>query len=67
MQRIVRVLAAARAVDGIWNLLGAVGAPAALWDMGMRAEDLDEAADLATRETYHRPAPSPAPGCAICW
>ena len=35
----------------------AVGARTALRDIGMRAGDLDEAADLAMRSPYTNPAP----------
>jgi maleylacetate reductase len=34
-----------------------LGAPTALRDIGMRAEALDAAADLATRNPYANPAP----------
>jgi maleylacetate reductase len=41
----------------IYDLIVAVGAKTALKDIGMKATDLDEAAELATRDPYANPAP----------
>ncbi|MGZ8260131.1 MAG: maleylacetate reductase [Caldimonas sp.] len=68
MATIVRALAAAEGADPISH--GVVGAPAAVFDLGrrhgaptslaaigMRAENLDRAADLALRNPYPNPRP----------
>jgi alcohol dehydrogenase class IV len=39
------------------DLAAALGAPTSLRSIGMREEDLDSAADLATRSPYPNPAP----------
>jgi maleylacetate reductase len=55
--RAARALGADDAPGALFDLALAVGAPSALKDIGMRAEDLDRAADLATRNPYENPAP----------
>jgi maleylacetate reductase len=57
MQRIARALGADDAAGGIYDLVVAVGAKTGLKDIGMKAQDLDEAAEIATREPYSNPAP----------
>ena len=57
MRRIARALGAEEAATGIYDLAVAVGAKTALRDIGMKAEDLDEAAEIATRNPYANPAP----------
>ncbi|MDQ5822631.1 MAG: maleylacetate reductase [Chloroflexota bacterium] len=43
--------------SAIYDLVVAVGAKTALKDIGMKARDLDEAAELATRNPYDNPTP----------
>jgi alcohol dehydrogenase class IV len=57
MGRVAGALGADDAARGIFDLAVAVGAKTSLRELGMRAEDLDEAADLATRDPYSNPAP----------
>jgi len=57
LARTARALGAADAPGAIFDLAAILGAPTALRDIGMRAEDLDAAADLATRNPYANPAP----------
>lgn len=57
MRRIARALGADDAAGGIYDLAVAVGAKTTLKDIGMQAGDLDEAADIATRDPYSNPAP----------
>jgi maleylacetate reductase len=57
LARAARALGADDAPSAIFDLAVTLGAPTALRDIGMRAEDLDAAADLATRSPYPNPAP----------
>jgi maleylacetate reductase len=57
MRRIARALGVDDAAEGMWELAARLGARMALREIGMRAEDLDEAAALATRDPYGNPAP----------
>ena len=57
LARAARALGAADGPGAIFDLAVTLGAPTALRDIGMRAEDLDAAADLATRNPYANPAP----------
>ncbi|MEO8524610.1 MAG: maleylacetate reductase [Caldimonas sp.] len=57
MQRIARALGASSAPSGLFDLAASHGAPTALKDIGMRAEDLDRAADLAVQSPYPNPRP----------
>jgi alcohol dehydrogenase class IV len=57
LARAARALGAADAPGAIFDLVVSLGAPTALREIGMRAEDLDAAADLATRNPYANPAP----------
>lgn len=57
VQRIARALGTDDAAGGIYELAVAVGAKTALKDIGMKADDLDEAAESATRNPYDNPAP----------
>lgn len=56
MARVARALGVQDAADGIFDLATAVGAKVALKDIGMREADLDNATDLATRDSYYNPA-----------
>lgn len=57
MRRIAHALGAEDVPGGIYDLAVAVGAKTALRYIGMKAEDLDEAAEIATREPYSNPTP----------
>lgn len=57
LRHIASALGAEDAPGGLYDLAVALGAKTALKDIGMRVEDLDEAADLATRNPYANPAP----------
>jgi maleylacetate reductase len=57
MQRISRALGATSAAAGVFDLAKRLGAPTTLRDIGMRAEDLDRAADLAVQNQYPNPRP----------
>jgi len=57
----MRIVAAAVGADdaaqGIYDLAVRLGAPIALKDIGMRHDDLDRAARLATENPYYNPRP----------
>jgi alcohol dehydrogenase class IV len=55
--QIARALEAKDAAAGIFDLAVVLGAPTSLHDIGMRADDLDAAADLATQNAYSNPVP----------
>ena len=55
--RVARALGAEDAATGIFDLVQTVGAKVALKDIGMREDDLDKAAGLATQNPYYNPAP----------
>ncbi|CAN5692518.1 maleylacetate reductase [soil metagenome] len=57
MQRIAKALGTPSAAAGLDALARDNGAPTALRDIGMRAEDLDRAADLAVSNPYWNPRP----------
>ena len=57
MQRIARALGASGAPAGLFDLAVRHGAPTALEDIGMRAEDLDRAAAIAVQSPYPNPRP----------
>ena len=57
MRRIARALGTDDAAGGIYDLVVAVGAKTSLEQIGMKAGDLDEAAEIATRNPYSNPAP----------
>jgi alcohol dehydrogenase class IV len=50
-------LGAKDAAQGIFDLIGTIGAPRALKDIGMPAEGLERAAELATQNRYPNPRP----------
>ncbi len=55
MARVARALAADSAAAGLYDLAAELGAPLSLAAIGMRAEDLDRAAELATANPYDNP------------
>jgi maleylacetate reductase len=57
MRRVAQALGVDDAPTGLFDLASAIGAPTALREIGMRAEDLDRAAELATERPYSNPAP----------
>jgi len=57
LARVAQAMGAADAPGAIFDLAVTLGAPTALRDIGMRAEDLDAAADLSIRNPYPNPAP----------
>jgi alcohol dehydrogenase class IV len=59
MERIAAALGAPAisAARGLFELARVNGAPVALKDIGMRAQDLDRAADIATANPYWNPRP----------
>jgi maleylacetate reductase len=58
MLRVKRALGSDDAASGLYDLAHSLDAPQALAQIGMRAEDLDRAADLATQSPYYNPRPS---------
>ena len=57
MNRIADALGSQNAAQGLQDLARDNGAPTALKDIGMRAEDLDGAADIAVSNPYWNPRP----------
>jgi len=57
VKRIAGALATLSAPAGLYELAGRVGAPRSLLEIGMPAEGVDLAADLATRNPYWNPRP----------
>lgn len=57
MARIAAALGTADAATGLYDLNVRLEAPRALRELGMREADLDQAADLATRNPYYNPQP----------
>ncbi|MGE0446811.1 MAG: maleylacetate reductase [Vicinamibacterales bacterium] len=57
MKRIAAAIGAGDAADGIYDLIGKIGAPRALKDIGMPADGVDKAVDLALTARYPNPRP----------
>ncbi len=57
MRRIAEALGSDKAAQGLQDLARDNGAPIALKDIGMRAEDLDRAAEIAVSNPYWNPRP----------
>ncbi|TFY99974.1 maleylacetate reductase [Ramlibacter rhizophilus] len=57
MARIARALAGTSAAQAVFDLAANNGAPVALRDIGLRAEDLDRACDIALQNQYPNPRP----------
>ena len=57
MNAIAHALGAQDAAQGLFDLAKAIGAPTALKDIGMPADGLDKAADLAVQNPYYNPEP----------
>ena len=57
MERIARELGADSAAAGLYDLAKSLGAPVSLASLGMRREQLDQAAELAVQNPYYNPRP----------
>jgi maleylacetate reductase len=57
MTRIARALGTQDAPRGMYDLACRLGAPVALKDIGMREEELDRCADIASQNAYWNPRP----------
>jgi alcohol dehydrogenase class IV len=57
MSRIARALGAASAATALYDLAEALGAPTSLAAIGMKAGDLDKAAEIAVQNPYYNPRP----------
>jgi len=57
MRRIARALGTESAAAGLFDLARRLGVPVALKDIGMPADGLDRAADLAVQTPYPNPRP----------
>ncbi|MBZ5633378.1 MAG: maleylacetate reductase [Acidobacteriia bacterium] len=57
MRHIARALSARSAAEGLYDLAASLGAPVSLQALGMRREQLDQAADLAVQNPYYNPRP----------
>jgi maleylacetate reductase len=57
MSRIARALGAESAAQGLYDLAASLGAPTSLRALGLKAADLDRAADIAVENPYYNPRP----------
>jgi alcohol dehydrogenase class IV len=57
MDRISGALRATSAGEGLYDLAVSLGAPVSLQSLGMRREQLEQAADLAVQNPYYNPRP----------
>jgi maleylacetate reductase len=57
MSRIARALGSVSAAEGLFDLAASLGAPTSLAALGMKAGDLDKAADMAVQNPYYNPRP----------
>lgn len=57
MARVARALDASSAPQGLYDLAASLGAPLSLASLGMKAANLDRAADLAVQNPYYNPRP----------
>ncbi|GAB5467522.1 MAG: maleylacetate reductase [Rhodospirillales bacterium] len=57
MARIADALGCAEAPGGLFDLAASLGAKLSLKDLGMREDDLERAADLASANPYYNPRP----------
>ena len=57
MKRIATALGQPDAADGLYQLAKSLNTPTKLSEIGMRYEDLDLAAELASRNPYYNPRP----------
>ena len=57
MTRIAHALGADHAATGLFRLAQSIDAPTSLASIGLHAEDLDVAAEIATQNPYYNPRP----------
>lgn len=57
MARVARALASGSAAEGLYNLAASLGAPLSLAAIGMKADALDQAAEIAVENPYYNPRP----------
>jgi maleylacetate reductase len=57
MARVTRALGASSAAQGLYDLAASQGAPTSLAALGLKAGDLDKAADIAVQNPYYNPRP----------
>jgi alcohol dehydrogenase class IV len=57
MRRIASAVGAQDAAEGIYDLIGTIRAPRALKDIGMPADGLERAAQIAAQNPYYNPRP----------
>jgi alcohol dehydrogenase class IV len=57
MEHVARALSAPSAARGLYDLAVSLGAPVSLESLGMRRQQLDQAADLAVQNPYYNPRP----------
>jgi alcohol dehydrogenase class IV len=57
MARIAKAIGADDAASGLYDLAMKLDAPLALRDIGLKETDLDQAAEIATRNPYYNPRP----------
>lgn len=55
MERVARALGGDDAPGALYDLIERIGAPRSLEEIGMKAEDLDKAAEIATTNPYDNP------------
>jgi maleylacetate reductase len=65
MARIARALGAKEAAAGLYDLAASIGAPLALKAIGLREQDLDQAAEIAIRSPYYNPRPVSRDGVRV--
>jgi maleylacetate reductase len=65
MARVARALGAKEAAAGLYDLAASIGAPLALKAIGLREQDLDQAAEIATRSPYYNPRPVSRDGVRV--
>ena len=57
MSRVARALGTDSAAAGLYDLAASLGAPVSLASLGMRREQLEQAAELAVQNPYYNPRP----------
>ena len=57
MERVARALGAKSAAQGLHDLAASLGAPVSLRSLGMKQDQLDQAAGLAVQNPYYNPRP----------
>ena len=65
MERVARAMGAESAADGLYDLAAALGAPLSLAAIGMKAADLDRAAEIAVQNPYYNPRPITREGIRV--